>query len=331
MKDLIEDVKNSIKLIPNKKAFCVFDLLNILYKNSAYYIPTNNYKKISATKSEKSSNFKTVKDSAIGSFRTLSFNKTKLNISIDYSYEGIVEIDKNDNISLPNKITAKSFKKHTLVKDGIFNMDNLKCAVTIKTLKELNKKYYDIVDEKEINNEKYIVIEIDLKKIPIINMSMNESSLDEIINEVSTMNYLKNKLKNIKNNIKETQSDTYYLFKYLTEEEIEILKTKYNISRQGWYSAPYKKPDKNELDFYTAKEIEFVYDKEQIISISDNIKEIQDVITEIELSIMGKKLAKVLTGTFWNELKEIKTDKYQYNDFIVKTKKTKVYYKKIKE
>lgn len=41
---------------------------------------------------------------------------------------------------------------------------------------------------------------------------------------------------------------------------------------------------------------------------------------------MSKKIAKVLTGTFWNELKEIKTDKYQYNDLIVKTKKTKVYY-----
>ena len=41
---------------------------------------------------------------------------------------------------------------------------------------------------------------------------------------------------------------------------------------------------------------------------------------------MGSKLAKVLTGTFWEDLKEVKTDKYEYNGLTVKTKKTKVYY-----
>ena len=111
------------------------------------------------------------------------------------------------------------------------------------------------------------------------------------------------------------------------EHALDLLKTKYNISRQGWYSAPYVKgKEKEELDFYEAKEIEFVSTKEEIIDIEDDVKLIQNKITEIELQLMGAKLAKILTGTFWQELKEDKKDKYIYKDFIVKTKKTKIYY-----
>lgn len=317
--------KSSKKLIPNKKAFCIFDLLNILYKNNAYYIPTSNYNKITANKSEKDENFKSIPNTSMGSFRTLSFNKSKLNISIDYNYEGTIELDELDKISLPKTITVKSFKKHTLVKDGVFNMTNLECAVNIETLKELNKKYYDIVKEIEIYGVKHIVININLKKIPIINMNMNDFALDDLIDIVAKMNFLKEKLKGIKKEAKVNESDIYYLFKDLSEDELNLLKTKYNISRQGWHSNPYKKSTKEELDFYEAKEIEFVT-KTTVEETIEGVKEIQDRITEYELVLMGCKLAKILTGTFWEELEEVKTDKYEYKDLTVKTKKTKVYY-----
>lgn len=317
--------KSKSKLIPNKKAFCIFDLLNILYRNNAYYIPTSNYNKITASKSEKDENFKSIPNTSMGSFRTLSFNKSKLNISIDYNYEGTIDLDESDKISLPKTITVKSFKKHTLVKDGVFNMTNLECAVNVETLKELNKKHYDIVREIEIYGVKHIVININLKKIPIINMNMNDFALDDLIEVVAKMNFLKEKLKGIKKESKASESDVYYLFKDLSEDELNLLKTKYNVSRQGWHSNPYKKSTKEELDFYEAKEIEFVT-KTAIEDNLEDVKEIQDRITEYELILMGCKLAKVLTGTFWEELKEVKTDKYEYKDLTIKTKKTKVYY-----
>jgi hypothetical protein len=317
--------KSNKKLVPNKKAFCIFDLLSILYKNNCYYIPSDSYNKITASNTEKDDNFRSIKGTALGSFRTMSFNKSKLNISIDYNYEGIVKLDENDNINLPSEIVAKSFRKHTLIKDGVFNMQVLRCAVTVATLKDINKKYYDIVEEKEINGEKYIVVDIKLKKIPIINMSMHESSLDDIIESVKEMNYLKNTLKAIKKENKENESDVYSLFKDLSEEELNTLKTKYNISRQGWHSNPYKKAKKEELDFYEAREIEFTISDEKNVDISEP-KEMLNRIVELESQLMGSKLAKVLTGTFWEDLKEVKTDKYEYNGLTVKTKKTKVYY-----
>lgn len=317
--------KSTKKLIPKKNAFCIMDLLNILYKNSAWYIPLTNYTKISASKSEKVDNAIVDKDSYIGNFKTMSFNKTKLNISIDYTKNVNIVIDKSDKLNVPNNITVKGFGKHTIIKDGVLNIPKLRVAVDFNTLNEINKAVsVSFVENKVINETSYTVIDIDLSKIPIINMKLSEMDLDDYLTEFKKLNYLKNKHKKIKQDSKEKGEDIYYLFKDLNQEELEILKNKYNVSRQGWFSAPYKSTPKGQLDFYEVKELEIVCDEEVVCNVDDI--NLLSLITEIELNLMGCKIAKLSLGDLWKELKDLGKGKYEYNNIIFKTKKTKVYY-----
>jgi hypothetical protein len=259
-------------------------------------------------------------------------------------------------VELKDRYPACIYRTHTIVKDGCLNMDELSCEVTARTysrikaafpvpelIKSCNSSGYDM---------KYLVL--DLKSIPIVNRHYckisSKSLFNSVVEEAQLESYQKVINDYIKNNRVTNKSGIMYS-NDLTEDQIQLLK-EYGISDKGVYCGIDNKTESaKECDYYFSKSIKFWVkgfsslptvskvgiDKHLILkqnekfmaeeidflrehSWSDIEKqafEIKARLSEVRATLCAVKIAKVLTGSWFDNLKDTKdpevkeyTDRY---------------------
>lgn len=256
--------------IPADDAFCIMDLLKILSEEGNFYVPAmDSYKRIGLQVVDTFNVFTPNKTNVIlAPFNDLVFNKSKLNISIRFTREGVVSINPKQakKVGLPEKIDSKQYQTHTIIKDGHLNMDTIRVKVTKKTRDKIMTidpdsyffNVYDVKPEQDI-----YIYDIDLTRIPVINRQyLKDSDITTVMNTVveNTKLEVKQKVLNymISNHpYKEYVVENNGVTTTYTEEQMEVLKEHgLDKSLRYGYVNP-KVTDKNENDYYEARNMEF--------------------------------------------------------------------------
>jgi len=259
--------------IPADDAFCIMDLLKILSEEGNYYIPSiSSYNRIGLQVVDTFNLFTPKKDYEIfAPFNdNLVFNKSKLNISIKFTRDGVVDINPKQakKVGLPEHIDSKQFQTHTIIKDGHLNVEKIKVKLSnesydklLKIKNEENADFLIFTDRSYSEN----ICEIDLTKLPVINRQyLKDSHIDKVMYSVIENTKLEVQQKVLKYLIEKNPIKTStYVPDYaisntqFNEEQIEVLK-EHGLNEFLTYAGVNRKvTEKNENDYYEARELEF--------------------------------------------------------------------------
>jgi len=259
--------------VPADDAFCVMDLLKILSNEGNYYIPSiSSYKRIGLQVVDTFNLFEPKRDYEIlAPFNdNLVFNKTMLNISIKFTRDGVVTLNPKSakKVGLPEVIDSKQFQTHTIVKDGHLNMDTIRVKLSDETRDTLVGIQNDLIGTDAMcfltstDRHSENIFDIDLTVLPIINrLYLKDSGIDKVMDTVientklevqqKVVNYLIG-IHPFKEYMSEPDGTTAY-----TEEQVEVLK-EHGLNEFLTYGGVNRKvTEKNENDYYEARELEF--------------------------------------------------------------------------
>lgn len=254
--------------LPADNATCLMDIFKILINGDSKYVYTDKYKRIGLKDEDSINLFKEEKTVPITPLTDLTFNATRLNISIQSMIRGTVKLKAKDAkiLGVDSKLSTRKFRNQAIVKDGALNIDKIDVIVSKKVLKELNGLGIDGLVCNTVRNigtiEKALgenksgdtnIIGLDLRAVPIINREYANSmgNVDEVLDNAITMNRLAVQQKIINYFLKQTKTGSY------TDEQKEILKS-YGLDSSLTYNAGHSKAKASEDgDFYMARDIKF--------------------------------------------------------------------------
>jgi hypothetical protein len=282
--------------IPADDAFCLFDLFNILMTGENFYVPNEaTYQRIGLKVTDNYNIFKQYKDREIRApFNEFTFNADKLNMSIRFMKEGVVEYNPKQarSLGLPEKMEVTAFRFHTLIKDGTLNVKSIKVLIEKDTLYKLGIRENPYKNNKVTlrgdilnNGIEYYEAEFDLTLVPIINKLYAENSKDIIRIHTLTMDELelecRQKVLNyLIGRISEGGSAAAkkaHQYSDFNNDQIEFLKNNGISSKLVYNGIDNKKAEKGE-DFYIARELSFgVKGSSSIPSIDEVIKKMKAI------------------------------------------------------
>lgn len=253
-----------------KESPCVIDIIYTLLNGDNYYVYKEDYKRI-GMKTTTEPNFIRDDKEFVTSFSNLVFNRSRLNLSIRNVITGKVVLDeeKAKNVGLPNEIESRIYRNHTIINDGVLNIDYIIALVDDRTFSELtlqervyNVNLVEVLDEDYKMNEKsYRKVKIDLTDLDIVSRDYLyvHGTCREILRLTETRDIETVRSKIIKHyidKIKERQGEpSYFMGGKFTEKQIEVLKDA-GLDQYGNYVG--KKIEGLEKDeFYVARSIEF--------------------------------------------------------------------------
>lgn len=346
--------------IPVEDAFCIMDLLKILSSDDNYYVPTKNYNRVGQKVTDNFNLFNSTKTNP-GSFKDIVLNSKNLNISLMFTVDGTVKINPRQasKNNLPVEIDSKLFRNHTIIKDGRLNMDTLSCKLTPNTCDILKDK---IPMKYTIENDETITT-IDLRQLPIINrMYAKDKDPKNLLSVVKKINELKAAAKVYKEYYKVSNENTNVIIDTVeyTPEQLEILKEHGLNAQLQYVGVDNTVAEKDEQDFYMTRSLECtlkgwsslpklsdVFTKketgkkmnEPTACMSDVIDEIsagsdlkssidniKDEVLRLSLDLNTLKMAKVLTGSWWEDLELDTKGNYIFDNLIIKAKYEKKYF-----
>jgi len=170
--------KCSADYIPADDALCVMDVLQMLADGDAFYTPTKNYKRITAQKVDTFNLFEMDKKEFLNPISSFTFNKEKLNLSLQIMFTGKVKINPVEakQFDLPKEINANIYRYHTIIKDGNLNMEKITVVADGETLAKLqgvsndeNNLVENVADFVMENGKEMKKFEVNFENIPVIN------------------------------------------------------------------------------------------------------------------------------------------------------------------
>ena len=239
--------------LPAKDAFCVVDAIEILLEdNESSFLPYHDefkYRRIGVAAKSKEKYPTFTPDYATGCpFSSLTWNQTKLNLSVLAKIKGTVEFKEGySDVGFQKNMPTFIHRNYAIVKDGFLNVGRIPVMLAAKTRKEFESRGL-----LEPSQDKDIDI-LCLEKIPVINRVIAEGKTSakelcraayqetELIAELKALKFLRNEIEP-----QELKSD------FLTDEQIKYLKAN-GIGKNG-FSPPTEKEDPK--DFYFAKEFQ---------------------------------------------------------------------------
>jgi len=259
--------------VPADDAFCIMDLLKILSSEGNFYVPEmGSYNRIGLQVVDTFNLFEPDRDYEIlAPFNdNLTFNKSKLNVSIKFTRNGVVSINPKSakKVGLPEKIDSYQFQTHTIIKDGHLNMDKIKVKLSNETIRKLSEIQLDLIGSDGVeflNSVSGNIFEIVLTTLPIINRQyLKDSEINKVLDKVIENTKLEIEQKVIKymisnNSYKDTIVEVSNNGTTATynEEQIEVLK-EHGLNEYLAYAGINRKvTEKNENDYYEARELEF--------------------------------------------------------------------------
>lgn len=302
----------------------------------------------------------------------LVFSSEHNNISIRYMIPGTVRIlpTAAKSCGLTENVPANVFRMQTLIKDGKLHIDKFMIKASSETIKKIRERcrYHKLDFDKLFSKQDELYL-IDLNVLPVISRKYaRESNPDDLSLAVlrqfkakATCKVVKELLKNFPKSFAEKAEGTQY-----TESQIKVLE-EHGI-KGGIYSAPKVESsiDKEVNDSYITKSLEFslkswsalpsvkdIVDKESKIGtpgdFMHNVYMLYKSATKEELTnalsveksvdsaytfILAQiRLAKSITGSFWEGLESLKDNKYGYKfdnesipyELIITTKYDTIY------
>jgi len=255
--------------LPDPNHPCVMDILQILSEGHNFYIPVKDYKRIGVKTTDSGNLFEKTKESR-SLFSDFVYNKKHMNVSIRFVVEGKVKLNENAiNMGLPNEVNSQIFRNHTIIKDGNLNINKLPAIIDVNTLDrltDLEEKWNLTLLEPQGNS---FIINLDI--LPVINETYikDSNNLDTILSMVKNEKMKEAEQKVVKFIIKELiENDSSLLqegkLAEYSKEQIEILK-EHGLDKNFNYGGVNNKSEKNDIDFYESKQIE--YDLKGVASI----------------------------------------------------------------
>jgi hypothetical protein len=249
--------------LPKPDAFCLLDLIDLLCEDEQAYLytqdPSFKYKRIGVASVTKEGYPKFTPDKNNKCrFSTLSWNESKLNLSVLMNITGSVKLPKNykKNEFISNKFDTFVWRNYTIVKDGFLNTSCLPITMSESTFNKLSK-------EGLINTNvpfgcfvQYIpdtIYPLDLSKLPIINrfIADGKTSAKVLFSKIYEELKLKALLKVYKYFKSGFEPETSaYALTGLTDDQIKYL-DELGITNKG-FNPPSE--EVTSTDFYYAKE-----------------------------------------------------------------------------
>ena len=277
------------KYLPAADAFCLLDLMDILMQDDeAYFYPMHpdfSYNRVGVASKTKDGypEFEADKKSKC-SISQLTWNKTKLNLSLLAKINGSIELKKgHEKHGFSKNYPTWVFRNYTLVKDGFLNVPRLPVEVSSVTLKKLSKIDGLVV---RMGSPAHDPVLLDLTVIPVINRviadgktsakKLCENSLQELSlqAELKVLRYYKDKLEEDVGTVKTS----------LSVEQEKFLEDN-GIGKNG-FSPPSEKEQAE--DFYLCKEFEI---KVKGFSSLPKVEEVQDKMLKGKLNGPGELMA----------------------------------------
>lgn len=249
--------------VPDDNAPCVMDLLKILINGNAEYLPDVNYKRIGKKVTDDFNMFHRNTDSDVSCpISDIVFNEKKLNVSIRFMINGYVSINPKQaaKVGLKENIDCCIFRTHTIVKDGFLNINQITVYTDEDTFNNIESNFEDcIIKYTAYNGHRNYLIDIDLTKIPIINASYGNATIEDVYNLVIKENCIKSSLKVIKT-VKNyyaasTESKSDQVIRY-TPAQLALLE-EYGIKNGVYNGISNNTPKNDDCDFYMSRTFEF--------------------------------------------------------------------------
>ena len=264
--------------IPKDDATCVMDVLKLLIGGDNLYVYSSEYKRVGIQTIDNFDLFKWNDEPHTTAINELLFNEKKLNVSIRSTIFGTVELNPKQaaKVGLETKLNSKIYRNQTLIKDGNLNMDTIDVIVDENTLTKLN----DLGIEGLVNiitTDNGIQITLNLTTLPVINRTyLNENGKIEKVMENTWETTKLEACQKVANYfyklLKKTTSTTSY-----TPEQVELLKEHGLNESLEYVGVDNKKTEKNENDFYEARELTFdIKGYASLPSVPDVIKKIKE-------------------------------------------------------
>ena len=246
--------------LPDPAAFCLLDALEILVSDEkAYFYPYHpkfKYTSIGLASKTVGNYPKFQADSLTKcAFSNLTWNESKLNLSIQARIEGTVGlIGDASKFGFSQTYPTYIFRNYAVVKDGFLNMDSIPVSISKETFDTLKTKgllpYSSSFEENQI-------YDLNLKAIPVINRSISDGATSatelslQVFEEIKYKAQLK-VLNDYRKDLVKKEGIVDDIFKGLTPEQMEFLQnngiTKNGFSPETEKSAP--------VDFYMVKEFD---------------------------------------------------------------------------
>jgi len=333
--------------VPDENTPCLINLLAILTQSKEnLYVVNNNYKRIGRATTDSFNMFKKKYEENTSPIENITYNTSKLNISIGFEIPGTVSINPKQakNVNLNPEHDCKIFRNHTIVKDGFLNIEELNVIVNQRTANDIMKDFEDAVTSIEgKDNKTYMTI--DLTKIPIVNASMGNATIEEVFELVRKENKFKAQLKLAKELTKDTKK-TWEQTKY-TDEQCALLE-EYGIKNGIYNGISTSVPSVEDSDYYMARVFEFSlkgFSKLSSIKFDDNnmptikkptngdaylveafshksdfesevvLNALKALLAETRAKLAGIRIAKVLCGKWFDPTKLTDTKKDEVKTF----------------
>jgi hypothetical protein len=255
------------------------DILKMLAEGDNYYVYSSNYNRIGRITEDTFNLFQKKDEIPKTPINELVFNKEKLNVSIRSKINGTVKLNpvRAKSVGLPDTIDSYIYRNQTIIKDGNLNMDKITVVFDVDTANKLSNKLcvlsndlgFEVIDFElgsvEVDGSSCPKGTIDLSRLPVINRQYiskagETSTVLKTVKEIAQLEakqkVANSALKDIKENVEQTawQEAPY---KELTLDQIAVLQ-EHGLDKNLCYEGvAVKMADKNENDFYEARELEF--------------------------------------------------------------------------
>jgi len=164
-------------LLPDVNAFCLLDALEVLMDDDqAFFYPTReefSYKRIGQKQEQKKDTLDfTANEDNKSAFSNLTWNETKMNLSLLANIQGTVNLpeDKAKSLGLASEYPCSIFRNYAIVRDGFLNLKKLPCSMSPESRNALSSLISETVDESQG------IVMLDFSKVPVINRAIARDS-----------------------------------------------------------------------------------------------------------------------------------------------------------
>ncbi len=296
--------------LPPKDAFCVMDVLNMLAKEDAFYLPfhkeADKYSRIGKKTVDTYNLFEASKEPVVSPFSEFVFNKERVNLSIRFNIPGKVKLNPREaeGVGLPSEVEAHQWRNNTFIKDGTLNIKRCIALIPVKLYQEIQSKRKiceELPNDKELSEKyekeygtKFILVRINFSRIPIINATYNEDISPEkifricskLLNLECYQKYLNHYWKNFEEKATATQMKIGF-FENMSSDQIKVLEN-HGIDKNGTYVGVNRETPKNsESDFYETREFQFVF---KGVSSLPSVKEVTEKVAAKKTTFSVEKM-----------------------------------------
>ena len=306
---IIEGVAKA-NYLPPKDAFCVMDLMQMLAKSKAFYLPfhkeAEEYERIGKKTTDTHDMFVWGSDPVLAEFSDMVWNKDKVNLSVRICVPGTVKLNPKEarEVGLPETVDSQIFRNHTFIKDGSLNIKKVIVLMPETLYNEIQgkRKILEMLDNdkalmKKVSSDygkPYVMVRIMLSRIPIINASYNEdvsaakvfNTCSKLLNLECYQKYLGYYWKGFETSATASQMKVG-VFENRSADQIRVLEN-HGIEKSGSYSGIGNQTPKNaDCDFYETRTFKFAF---KGISDLPSVKEVQEKVAAKKTTISVSKM-----------------------------------------